>query len=306
MLPIPIPTTPTFFMEVVLPGVFGAILAYPLLPEWAQVHAGAVGLAGFTGVALLIGFVAYLMRFHLLEFAAGRYWIPRLRDHAIKRLQSRVNEAREDVVKSSAGSELPPPPVFHRLWPKQKLIDSMMVGSGGTRLVYAPTVIGNAYLAIITDLLGHFEVEERLKGNMLAAITAPSAVARAWYLLPRDIRTEIAETGAVGVALSRFAAIAGGIAIIYPVHIAFAPSGWLRDVLLAIVAVAVARVAYLAAVGETHSMLQTTRLLLTTVDRDTAQAFKELLRTQAQALAQPQAQPPSGQGPQSPIGGVKS
>ena len=301
MLPIPIPSSLAFFLEMTVPGVFGAILAYPLLPQWARLDSGPSGLAGFVAFSLLIGFVPLLIRLQLAEFAMGRYWPSALREAAIRGLQSKVTKAREDLAKF-ASADLPPPSAFSRLYWKQRLLDLFIVGPDRTRVVYAPTVIGNAYLAIVADLAEHFEVEEHLKGNKLATLTVPAAVVRGWFLLPRELRAEIAESGAVGVSLARLSAIAAGLSVVYFAMFATNYSGAggaIENLVLGLGAAVVARITYVAAVSETHSNLQTIRHLLIPLDRDTIHGFREYLRSQLQSQSQPQppappqtAQPP--------------
>ena len=287
MPPLPLPTSLTFFLEIIVPGVLGGVLAYPLLPSWARVESGAAGLAGFVSLSLLAGIALQLLRIPLTEFAMGRFWIPAFRERAIRLLQQRADKLREEIKTASSGDDLPSPSVVQRVIWRQRLLDLLVTGPSGHRQVYCPTIIGNAYLSFTIDLFAHFEVEARLLGNPVAAWAAQSEALRVWYLLPKDLREELRESGAVGVSALRLSTLAGVLAIVYAVSSLLSADNALRDLALAVVSAAIARLAYVAGVSETHSFLASARALVLKVDRDSIQFLREALKIQAQ-------QPPSG------------
>jgi len=98
------------------------------------------------------------------------------------------------------------------------------------------------------------------------------------------------EAGAVGVALLRISVIAGLLSVVYVARLALYGGDLAFSLVLALVAAIASRVAYVAGLEETLSLLETARGLFMSLDRDSVQAIKDFLRTQTQAP------PAAGQG----------
>ena len=290
MLPIPLPTSASFFFEIVLPGIIGVILAYPLLPPWARVETGPNAYLGFVGLALMIGLVPRLLLIPLVDFSMGRYWPSPLRDWTIRKLQARANAAvaRARVM---ATPGFPSPRDFATRLRDQRLLDALVAEAGGQRVAYCPTLVGNVYASLVADLYRHFELEAIARQHPSPPWIAQAALSRVFFLLPKETRTELREAQSTGVGLLRIAVIATGIALVYLGHAVVAPSAWPRDLVLAAVMVVVGRVAYVAGAAELISSLVTMRGLFLAIDRDTMIGIREYLASQAGPLQAPSSPP---------------
>lgn len=113
MPPLPVPTSVAFFLEVIVPGLIGALLAHPLLPEWARLGSGASGLAGLAAVAVIFGLTIHPLRMPLVELAMGRFWPGHIRKWRVSSIQSWANNLRSLPAQSQSSDGLPDVAAFH-------------------------------------------------------------------------------------------------------------------------------------------------------------------------------------------------
>jgi len=285
MPPLPVPTSVAFFLEVIVPGLIGTLLAHPLLPEWARLGSGASGLVGLTAVAVIFGLTIHLLRMPLVELAMGRFWPGRIRKWRVSSIQRWADNLRAQPAQAQSSDGLPDVTAFHRLWDLRGL-DLLVAGPGGKRIAYCPTMVGNGYFAFTTDLYMAFEVEHRLMGSPVAVWEAQKAATRLWYLMSKDQRDELRELGAANLALHRLTVAAIVVLVAYLVDIAMAPGLLRRDLAMAALCLVVARVTYVAGLSEIQSFIASARALTMALDRDTVQAIRAYLDFAAKQAAQ--------------------
>ena len=246
MLPMPIPTTLTFFLETILPGILGSLLVYPLLPSWARPSFGTVGTINFIGLAIILGFSPRLLQAVLVDFAMGRYWIPWMRVYGIRRLQRAIDKFEKEKVEQTPDMATKISRNLPHTYAKGKFLDAFIAQPDGHRLAACPTIVGNVVISFAMGLY----VDATQGGNELGSDPL-GAVVQSWLLLPKDARAEINEMIAVGNGLMRLFVIAGALALVYLVLILAVPSSALRFAAFAVMAALVAEIAYRVGVEET-------------------------------------------------------
>jgi|GEM_PF-5786692 len=239
---IPIPITLTLFLEILLPGTLGMLLSYPLLPPEARVTAGISGWSIFFGLSFLMGLALRMIATPLVDFSMGRYWIPYLRNRAVRALQKSVERAEAEA--SKEGFILP-----QGIW-RQRFLDAFIVGSEGRKKVVCPTILGNGFLAVMLEFAGEIIIE-----NPTSAMQAFKDILSRWLLTPRELRAELAEYLALSSAMLRLSVLAAILSLVYLVAILFNPTHVWRYLAYALGVNLIARVLYGFSVYETLLVL---------------------------------------------------
>lgn len=276
-MPLPLPSSTAFWLETILPGFVGTLLAYPLLPTWARFGGGPEGIAGLLMIALILGLSLHILRLPLTEFAMGRFWVGPLRP--LRRwLTSRIQRAADRAASSTpATGEFPSSGMLDVLW-SRRFLEALSAGSDWKRIACCPTLVGNAYITLALDLGQTAEVAHELRGDKNSAWMAQASIARAWFQMTKESRQDLVEIGATSAALLRLSVIAGVLTIAY-VFRAIAPGGiLLNDLAFAAGNLLMARLAYSAGFDELLNLISTTRALFMDLDRDTVQILKKILQ----------------------------
>jgi hypothetical protein len=218
----PIPTgSPKFFMEILLPGIVGAALAYGILPDWARFQAGTAGIAAFTGIGLLLGALSFLLRQPLALLATGSLMPPTLSTVLTNSLQARTDRAisaMTGVALASQGPELPSPPLARRLVSSHLIYWLFPLEPGLRYRAYFPTEAANLMTGLALDLERFGMLHEYTQGNPRWMLDGPDAGIRLWYLADGRAREALntAETGpvvAVSISILAFLAAAAYISL---------------------------------------------------------------------------------------------
>lgn len=252
-MPFPLPAGLAFFFEILLPGVLGGIVAYPLFPAWAKVGASGAGLLGFISLCLLMGVLPRLASYHLWMFWTGIYWNPRLRRRAVRNLQFAVSRAEAALTK-------PKIDLWTRMQ-KELFLDAFLEGDKG-KVVLSPTVLGNGLLVFVIRFHEFFHKGPAVSPNQITSEDLKRLIVRAWFSLPQDVRSELGEGIAVGSGLLSFSIFAALLSIVFIVFgLLGSPIQW-SLVIRGLVGLFAARTAHLIGRWQVLSGLEVVRTLL--------------------------------------------